>query len=50
VVSPVWVKETLETLGWDSSIGMPAEKVARSYKASVDGKQNGVVLDVQDFV
>jgi NAD(P)-dependent dehydrogenase (short-subunit alcohol dehydrogenase family) len=48
-VSPIWVKETMEAMGMDSSSGMPAEKVARAYKESVEGHRNGEVLDVRDF-
>jgi NAD(P)-dependent dehydrogenase (short-subunit alcohol dehydrogenase family) len=49
VVSPVWVQETLRTLGRDPATGMPAEQVARAYVASVTGTMKGTVLDVQDF-
>lgn len=49
-VSPIWVKETLETMGMDSSEGMPAERVALAYKESVEGRRNGEVLDVRHFV
>ena len=48
-VSPIWVKETMEAMGMDSSSGMPAEKVALAYKESVEGHRNGEVLDVRDF-
>jgi len=48
-VSPIWVKETLEVLGMDSSEGMPAELVALAYKESVEGQRNGEVLDVRHF-
>jgi len=49
VVSPIWVKETLEAMGWDSSTGMPAAQVARSYVASVEGTMSGAVLDVREI-
>jgi len=49
VVSPVWVKETLEAMCRDSSIGMPAALVARAYRASVTGTQRGAIFDVRDF-
>jgi NAD(P)-dependent dehydrogenase (short-subunit alcohol dehydrogenase family) len=49
VVSPIWVKETLEAMGRDSSTGMPAAQVARAYVASVIGTQRGMVFDVRDF-
>lgn len=49
VVSPIWVKETLEAMGRDSSTGMPAAQVSRAYVASVIGTQRGMVFDVRDF-
>lgn len=49
-VSPVFVKETMEAMGMDSSKGMPAEKVALAYRESVEGKRNGEIIDVRDFV
>jgi NAD(P)-dependent dehydrogenase (short-subunit alcohol dehydrogenase family) len=49
VVSPIWVKETLEAMGRDSSTGMPAAQVARSYVASVEGAMSGAVLDVRQI-
>jgi NAD(P)-dependent dehydrogenase (short-subunit alcohol dehydrogenase family) len=48
-VSPPWVTETLETLGWDTSGGLPAAQVARSYVESVEGSRNGEILDSRDF-
>jgi NAD(P)-dependent dehydrogenase (short-subunit alcohol dehydrogenase family) len=50
VVSPIFVKETMEAMNMDSSQGMPAAKVALSYKVSVESQRNGEVLDVRDFV
>jgi NAD(P)-dependent dehydrogenase (short-subunit alcohol dehydrogenase family) len=49
VVSPVFVKETMEAMGMNSTDGMPAIKVALAYKVSVEGKRNGEVLNVKDF-
>jgi NAD(P)-dependent dehydrogenase (short-subunit alcohol dehydrogenase family) len=49
IVSPVFVKETMEALKMDSAKGLPAAKVALSYKASVEGTFNGRILDVRDF-
>jgi NAD(P)-dependent dehydrogenase (short-subunit alcohol dehydrogenase family) len=49
VVSPVWVRETLQALGRDPAGGMPAEQVARAYVASVAGTMKGAVLDVKDY-
>lgn len=49
VVSPPWVTETLESLGWDTSPGMPAADVARAYVECVEGSRNGEVLDARNF-
>ncbi|QDO85028.1 short chain dehydrogenase [Shewanella psychropiezotolerans] len=43
VVSPSFVKETMEMLGMDSSTGMPADELAAYYVASVSGQKNGAV-------
>ena len=50
VVSPIWVKETMEAMGMDSSEGMSAVQTALAYKESVEGLRNGEVLDVRHFV
>ena len=50
IVSPIFVKETMEALKMDSTKGLPAAEVALSYKASVEGSFNGRILDVRDFV
>lgn len=47
VVSPGWVRETLEMLGMDPAQGTPAAVVARAYVESVEGTSNGEVLDVE---
>lgn len=49
VVSPPFVKETMEAMGMDSSTGMPAAKVAAAYVEGVEGTRNGEVLDVRKF-
>ncbi len=49
-VSPVFVKETMEILGMDSTHGVPSQKVALAYKEAVESQRNGEVLDVRDFV
>lgn len=49
LVSPPWVSETLELMGRDKSAGMPAARVAIAYTQSVEGKQNGVILDARSF-
>jgi NAD(P)-dependent dehydrogenase (short-subunit alcohol dehydrogenase family) len=48
VVSPPWVKETLEQLKMDSSHGLPAADVAKAYVAAVEGLQRGETLDPAD--
>jgi NAD(P)-dependent dehydrogenase (short-subunit alcohol dehydrogenase family) len=48
-VSPIFVKETMEILGMDSTHGMPSEKVALAYKEAAESQLNGEVLDVRDF-
>ena len=48
-VSPVFVKETMEILGMESTHGMPSEKVALAYKEAVESRRNGEVLEVRDF-
>jgi NAD(P)-dependent dehydrogenase (short-subunit alcohol dehydrogenase family) len=50
VVSPPWVKETLESLGMDSSGGMPARQVALAYKASAEGSFSGKIVDPRELV
>ncbi len=47
VVSPPWVKETMEAMGMDSSSGLPAAVVAKAYLASVEGTMSGAVIDAR---
>lgn len=44
VVSPGWVSETLKAMGRDPSGGTPAAEVAKTYVASVEGKESGATL------
>jgi NAD(P)-dependent dehydrogenase (short-subunit alcohol dehydrogenase family) len=45
VVSPPWVAETVQAMGWPPVPGMlPAAAVARSYVESVEGQMTGQVL------
>jgi NAD(P)-dependent dehydrogenase (short-subunit alcohol dehydrogenase family) len=44
-VAPVWVKETMEKLGMDSSSGMPASALAAYYVGAVQGTMSGQVID-----
>lgn len=50
VVSPLFVKESMEAMGMDSATGMSAADTARAYKEAVEGRRNGEVLDVREFV
>lgn len=45
VVSPPWVAETLAAMGRDPANGLPAERVALAYKASIEGSGTGEVID-----
>jgi NAD(P)-dependent dehydrogenase (short-subunit alcohol dehydrogenase family) len=45
-VSPGWVAETLEQMGRDPSDGVPAAQVAEAYVKSLNGSQNGEVIEV----
>lgn len=49
VVSPPWVKETLLALGMDTSLGIPAERVAQAYRSSISGARSGIVINARDF-
>jgi NAD(P)-dependent dehydrogenase (short-subunit alcohol dehydrogenase family) len=49
VVSPPWVKETMEAMGMDSSPGLPAAIVAKAYLDSVEGQRSGAVIDARTF-
>ena len=49
VVSPIWVKETMEKMGMDTAGGMSAEDTARAYVESIEGSRNGEILDVRDI-
>ena len=46
-VSPPFVKETMEKLGMDSSAGMPVANVAQTYKAVLEGKFPGEIVDAR---
>jgi NAD(P)-dependent dehydrogenase (short-subunit alcohol dehydrogenase family) len=48
-VSPVFVKETLEMMGMDSSFGMSAADTAKAYQAALEGSMSGEVIDVRDY-
>jgi NAD(P)-dependent dehydrogenase (short-subunit alcohol dehydrogenase family) len=46
VVSPPWVTETLKTLNMDPSLGKPAVEVAKGFVKSIEGHQDGEVIEV----
>ena len=48
-VSPVFVKETMEMMGMDSSAGMSAADTAKAYQAALEGDMTGEVIDVLDY-
>jgi NAD(P)-dependent dehydrogenase (short-subunit alcohol dehydrogenase family) len=48
-VSPIFVKETMEKMGMDSSAGMTAADTAKTYKAAIEGEFHGETLDVRKF-
>lgn len=45
VVSPPWVTETLEKMGVDTTGGLPAATIAKSYVECVTGTATGRVVD-----
>jgi NAD(P)-dependent dehydrogenase (short-subunit alcohol dehydrogenase family) len=46
VVSPPWVTETLKALNMDPSPGKPAAEVAKGYIRSIEGEENGQIIDI----
>ena len=48
-VSPIFVKETMEMMGMDSSAGMPAAELAKIYKAVIEADFHGTIIDVRTF-
>ncbi|WP_059008270.1 short chain dehydrogenase [Streptomyces specialis] len=44
LVSPGWVKETLEAMGADAAAGTPVSEVARAYVEAVEGTARGRTL------
>jgi NAD(P)-dependent dehydrogenase (short-subunit alcohol dehydrogenase family) len=41
LISPGWIKETLESMGMDSAGGTPVAEVARAYVVAVEGTAQG---------
>ncbi|BDY05967.1 short chain dehydrogenase [Ferrimonas sp. YFM] len=50
VVAPVFVKETMEMMGMDSTQGVSALDTAKAYIAALEGDMSGETLDVPDFL
>ena len=48
-VSPIFVKETMEMMGMDSSDGMSAADTAKAYQAAFEGSMTGEVIDVRNY-
>ena len=48
-ISPVFVKETVEMMGMDSSSGMSAVDTAKAYEEALEGSMNGEVIDVRKY-
>ena len=46
VVAPVFVKETMEMMGMDSSTGVSAADTAKTYIEALEGAMHGETLDV----
>ena len=44
-VSPGFVRETMEKLGMDGTLGMPAKILANYYASVVEGSMNGTIVD-----
>lgn len=49
VVSPAFVKETMQMMGMDPTPGLSAADTAKAYEAAVNGLQNGATLDAPDY-
>lgn len=49
-VSPLFVKETMETMGMDSSEGISAADTAKAYRYAIESKDSGKALDVRDYI
>ncbi len=41
MISPGWLRETLEQLGMDGSDGTPAAEVAQAYVKAIEGTMQG---------
>ena len=50
VVSPAFVKETMEMMGMDSTHGLSAADTTKAYLASIQTKESGTTLDAREYV
>ena len=50
VVSPAFVKETMELMGMDPAPGLSAADTAKAYQAAVEGTMSGETLDAPDYL
>ncbi len=50
IVSPAFVKETMEMMGMDPTPGLSAADTAKAYQVAVEGNHNGATLDAPDYV
>ena len=48
-VSPIFVKETMEVMGMDSSAGVSAADLAKIYQTVLEGDFHGRILGVRSF-
>jgi len=44
LISPGWIKETLDSMGMDSAAGTPVSEVARAYVEVVEGSAQGRIV------
>ena len=50
IVSPAFVKETMEMMGMDPTPCLSAADTAKAYQVAVEGNHNGATLDAPDYV
>ena len=48
-VTSVFVKETMEMMGMDSTPGLSAADTAKAYKQAVESDANGMTLDAPEY-
>ena len=48
-ISPVFVKETMEMMGMDSSEAISAADTAKAYQVALEGSMTGEVIDVRQY-